>query len=85
MKNNKLYQSHSDAKFKTHSKLAQNAIKKPQMMIVEENISKAKSRMELVGKKRNKVLMTSDEDTKLVLLTEESNILHRELKVRIDY
>ena len=84
MKNNKLYQSYNDTKYKTQSnlnnKLALKAFKKPAMVVIEENIEKAKLKLEQVSQKRDKSHQVDDEYDKLVLLSEESNILRHELK-----
>lgn len=50
------------------------------MMIVEESIEKAKNKLNLVDRKRDQAEQAVDDDDKLVLLSEESNILKKELK-----
>lgn len=85
MKSSKMYQSYSDSKYQTQfggmSKLALKGIKKPAMMVIEESILAAKTNLEKIQTKRDKVNQSADEDSKLLLLTDESNVLRNELKV----
>jgi len=83
MRSKKLLQSVSDSKFHTRTGMNNAAKiigKKAPMAIIEQNIEKAKTKVANVAKKRDKANRTEDEYEKLVILTEESNILHHELK-----
>ena len=85
MKGSKMYQSYSDTKYQTQfgsmAKLALKGIKKPAMVVIEESIQLAKANLERVQAKRDKINQSADEDSKLLLLTDESNVLRNELKV----
>lgn len=80
----KLAQSYSDAKYKTQfgstGALGLRGIKRPPMLVVEETIETAKSKLDKIAKKREKAQQAVDEDDKLYLLNEESNMLKKELK-----
>ena len=70
----------SQPKFLTQMGFKSKAVKKAPMMIIEETIEKAKIRMEIVAKKREKANQAMNETKKEAYLKEESNILSTELK-----